>query len=217
MNNLRMRQQVLVGAAGAVLAAIVIALLATLWNRVSDPDVVQLLQQLIFKAPDVPQGAIVAFELQECPKGWSPFEQGSGRFIVGVGKNSDGAEYLLPYIKGQPTHQMGGKEFVTLESMNMPAHTHNVTEEGHTHRALTTKHETKKGKVENHASSQGFPMSDAHKRFRTTDRDWYGEQYKVDASAITTAKSGVSIKNTGEGTPIDIRPPYIALHLCRKS
>lgn len=36
--------------------------------------------------PPLPSGAIVAFDLEECPDGWEEFKPADGRFLVGVGR-----------------------------------------------------------------------------------------------------------------------------------
>ena len=157
------------------------------------------------------------FELSKCPDGWAKFDKGSGRFIVGVGSNDQGTQYKLPYEEGEPKHEMGGSDSITLDLSHMPKHGHRVIDPSHTHTGLTTKHEGKRGHGPlDDAGSQGYPAGDRHMRFRTTDRDWYNQQYRLDPSAIMNAPTNIQIAEVGMGAPLDIRPSYIALQFCKK-
>ncbi|MBZ9673971.1 DUF3352 domain-containing protein [Mesorhizobium sp. ES1-3] len=50
----------------------------------------------------VPAGAIMAFDLSDtCPDGWAPFNDVSGRFIVGSGKGTDLTEHVFRNIGGR--------------------------------------------------------------------------------------------------------------------
>lgn len=64
----------------------------------------------------VPRGAVIAFNLSECPEGWLPYQPAFGRVIVGSG-NGDG---LSPRKLGEK----GGKENHTLSIAEMPSHSH---------------------------------------------------------------------------------------------
>lgn len=69
----------------------------------------------------VPSGAVMAFDRHDgCPVGWSNFDAGMGRMIVGV----DGGKYRLPYEAGEPVYVTGGSETHKLTVEEMPAHSH---------------------------------------------------------------------------------------------
>jgi hypothetical protein len=65
----------------------------------------------------IPSGAVLPFDLQSCPDGWSPFDAGQGRFIVGAG-SAGGQSYALG--------QTGGEAFHKLTVAEMPSHQHGV-------------------------------------------------------------------------------------------
>ncbi|MCV9964540.1 hypothetical protein OIU34_21860 [Pararhizobium sp. BT-229] len=64
----------------------------------------------------VPKGAVMAFNLEQCPNGWSPFSAVSGRVIVGSGKAGTLSERKLG--------DQGGEEKHTLSIEEMPSHNH---------------------------------------------------------------------------------------------
>lgn len=47
-------------------------------------------QKAAAAVPDVPSGAVVAFNREKCPAGWSEFPPASGRVIRGTGDSGDG-------------------------------------------------------------------------------------------------------------------------------
>jgi hypothetical protein len=63
----------------------------------------------------VPPGAVMAFDLDQCPAGWTPFAAAAGRAVVGV----DGT---------RPRGTQAGAEQVALTIRELPehAHTHNI-------------------------------------------------------------------------------------------
>jgi len=65
-----------------------------------------------------PSGAVIPFDLDQCPVGWEEFGQAKGRVVVG----SDGSENGLTDRK---RGDWGGAEEHKLEIDEMPAHSHN--------------------------------------------------------------------------------------------
>ena len=122
----------------------------------------------------IPQGAVLAFDDGECPSGWSPYERGVGRMIVGVGPANGLTERHL--------RQTGGREVITLEVSQLPSHRHTMGV----------------------GTSDTTTMTPVQPRLVHLLSDQYN-------------KSGVpSTGYDGEGMPIEIMPPWIALTLCRK-
>ena len=75
-------------------------------------------------AAAIPLGAIVAFNRTErdpCPDGWSLYEEGKGRFIVGAGHQIDAGGNGVTFLSAGKT---GGEEQVTLTIGEMPIHQH---------------------------------------------------------------------------------------------
>ena len=81
------------GAAGAILAAAILALLETITGW---------LGRLV--APTVPEGSVIAFDRSDldqdtCPTGWKPFKESRGRMIVGAG------DAKISECQADPTHR----------------------------------------------------------------------------------------------------------------
>lgn len=69
-----MLKQVVVGAAGALVATLTIFVISQILNLLT-----------IYVGPNVPDGAVVSFELDSCPEelGWYEYTQAQGMFIRG--------------------------------------------------------------------------------------------------------------------------------------
>ena len=77
-----------------------------------------LFAAMVFGSPvhAVPSGAIVAFDLEDCPNGWSSYGRAKGRMIIGAGIGKD----LTPRKLGAT----GGREKVKLKIEHLPPHQH---------------------------------------------------------------------------------------------
>jgi len=70
----------------------------------------------------VPTGAVMAFDLPQCPPGWGDFAPLAGRVVVGAGSgNRDQADKLLT---ARTLDDFGGEETHVLTIDEMPKHTH---------------------------------------------------------------------------------------------
>ena len=79
----------------------------------------------------VPEGAVLAFNRQECPNSWTAYDDGEGRFIVGVGAHT----LHNAYGNKVPTKELGeksGEDRVLLEIDHMPNHFHYNPTQGST-------------------------------------------------------------------------------------
>ena len=61
----------------------------------------------------VPAGAIMAIDGSECPTGWTAFESGRDRFIVGAGTT-------------HAYRQLGGSETALIQERHSPPHRHEI-------------------------------------------------------------------------------------------
>lgn len=68
----------------------------------------------------VPSGAVMPFDLDTCPTGWTPLTPASGKVIVGAGG-------------GLKVGATVGADSVALTEAQMPAHKHTITDPGHAH------------------------------------------------------------------------------------
>lgn len=99
--NTIMWRNIVIGAAGAVMAVIVLTVAETLWGWMS-----------VVLVPPVPSGAVVAFD-GKCPEdGWETYQLGAGRFLLGADKK-------------RALHDTDGYETHTLTVAEMPTHNHN--------------------------------------------------------------------------------------------
>lgn len=74
----------------------------------------------------VPKGAVMAFNLEECPKGWSSFDNLNGRVVVGSGTGSSG-------LTDRTLGEQGGEEKHILLQSELTPHSHVYTFTDHTH------------------------------------------------------------------------------------
>lgn len=83
-------------------------------------------ENLLLKREIVPDGAVIAFDRRDgCPRGWSQFNAGISRVIVGAGKPrslpSGGVDTVL---SAREFNEAGGEETVRLTLDQMPTHDH---------------------------------------------------------------------------------------------
>ena len=104
------------------------------------------------------------------------------RFIVGAGS-------------GYNPNNFGGNDNVTLSVAQLPAHSHGVTDPGHTH---TYTVRLNNARVDN---DEGHQRTDTPNTTNTTNSN----------------TTGISINNTGGGQAVDIRPKYYALCFIMKT
>ncbi len=117
-----MLERITTGAAGAVVAVLIISALTKFTDWIS-----------VFFEPAVPDGAVIAF-LHPCKDidGWEDYADGAGKFLLGVGKGvlrpqgphkplSSPSEVSLSEIK---LGDQGGQETHTLTIPEMPVHNH---------------------------------------------------------------------------------------------
>jgi hypothetical protein len=139
----------------------------------------------------VPGGAVLAFDLDACPPGWAEMTSAQGRTIIGTRPEAAPGQSRL---RGQT----GGAETVTLTQAQLPAHSHPVTDPGHTH-------------PPHGATFIGGGAAD----FGPANVATTGASFAL-SSRTGAAMTGVMIGNTGEGQSVGIMPPYLALLYCRK-
>jgi hypothetical protein len=76
----------------------------------------------LLKKVALPKGAILAFKRTECPDGWKAFQEGSGRFLVGIG-NASG-------LRTKNLLEIGGEDEHVLIIDEIPNHKHETVEAG---------------------------------------------------------------------------------------
>ena len=157
----------------------------------------------------VPQGAIIMWSgaTNNIPPGWSLCDgtvavklDGTGsftkpdlreRFIVGAGGNNPSVS-----SSGYGSNANGGKTQHTLSEQEMPSHTHQVNDPGHSHP---------------YTFRGGYNVD-------VTKQNGYKDQFAntIYNSNTSNAVTGITLSNTGGGflgytVPFSILPPYYAL------
>lgn len=142
----------------------------------------------------IPSGAVLAFDRETCPEGFSRLDgadgrpDGRGRFIVGAGET---------LVRGD----VGGASEVALAIENLPPLDIPVT-----------------GTVELRAGAGIGVTPAASGAYLASDTV---EDTIYSPGAATVPMAGDSIEHAlsvqlGEGTPVSVVPPYLALIHCRK-
>ncbi len=184
-----------------IVAAVLLASLAAVGQLVTDGGLVSVLggatKSDLESVSPVPVGAVIAFDRPNgCPKGWSDFAVGQSRMIVGATfkESLPNDENRLSAYKYRQT---GGREQHTLRIEEMPRHTHEVNDPGHSHRV-----------------SGGFSAKDRDNQpgggELTNGSLARGNHYSQ------KSPTSLSIKHRGDGKPHSIMPPHIALYFCKR-
>lgn len=140
----------------------------------------------------VPSGAVVAFARKsECPDGWSPYLQGAGRVIVGVGAGN--FDRFGNSLTSRKFEEPGGGEAVTLTEPQMPGHDHRVGIK----------------MAVNPDANHGWGVINSRQNSgaRHLDRVF---------TKSGTEPHMLEVGSTGSSQPHNNMPPYIALYFCKK-
>lgn len=114
-----------------------------------------------------------------------------GRTMIGAGDVALGA--------------LGGSATITLAVEQLPAHSHTVTDPGHSHTV------TDPGHV--HASIIIDPDAAEAAAGTPVDSVTPGDtESAVTGVSVEAAETGIAVEDTGDGEPIDILPPYLAIN-----
>lgn len=160
---------------------------------------------------EFPSGAVVAFA-KACPtdQGWSEYEHGFGRVIVGAGKPNAKQYQISSYPYWQPGHlpkrndnrvkltdyepeEAGGEERVVIITDEMPEHVHGL--------GVVNLDDVTARSFEEQAGGVDIP--------------WYLDGSSgLEEGLEETAN--VIMKNAGGSAPHNNMPPYIALYFCKK-
>lgn len=68
------------------------------------------------QGPELPSGAVVAFDLKECPEGWDDFKPAAGRFLVGVGRLIEDDHPRFRFRLGETGGTMTHRHFERAEN-----------------------------------------------------------------------------------------------------
>lgn len=151
----------------------------------------------ISASPGVPSGAVMAFDLNSCPSGWSAMSTAQGRFIVGTGGG---------YSRGNT----GGANTVALTVAQMPSHTHSVDPPA-TNTSVAGNHRHSIINNTNVHAASGVGSGSSWMGTTGSNTGYAGEHtHSVDIPAFNSGSAG-------SGQAHENRPPYLALLYCRKN
>ncbi len=143
----------------------------------------------------VPRGAVMYFDLPECPPGYRPFAPGNGRYVVGVHPQG-----TLGGLAGQP---LGDREDRPVgqhsHAASQDAHSHQVNDPGHVHRVGTSNSDDCCGSVD------WGNRHNAHEVI--SDRAWTG---------ITLGGAQPAVHVQAAGAVPGTNAPYVQLRMCVK-
>lgn len=142
----------------------------------------------------VPSGAVVPFDRDACPPGWTEYQPARGRAIVGV--NPAGGE-LRALARGD----LLGAEQHALTEAELAAHTHSGTTGSGNPLAYRVVYQIGTGTAANHVMGWG---SGAYKDFQDTEYSLRNHTHDF----VTNS--------TGSAAPFALHQPSVALLYCRK-
>ncbi|CAN7647698.1 hypothetical protein ASC89_20705 [Devosia sp. Root413D1] len=131
----------------------------------------------------VPGGAVMAFDLEQCPAGWGRFEPAVARRIVGAGE-ADGVDDRGANLSSYVLGQTGGAEATTLSVDQLPPHSFSISV------------------------------------VQDTSNNYFNGDYAMTKVVGTppAPPNGTLIKSDtiGNGAPVSVRDPFVALTYCVK-
>ncbi|MCL6286207.1 hypothetical protein M3P21_22200 [Ruegeria sp. 2012CJ41-6] len=140
----------------------------------------------------LPRGLVAAFDSNEgCPLGWSVFEDGGGRTIVGAGEHRNEGENGRRLLT-HPVGQTGGAELHVLTLNEMPSHRHEVV--------------WINSRGDQSVSLNGSSVDVAN------DDQFHIASFREGGQA----NRNVGTTAVGGSAPHNNMPPYIALYFCKK-
>ena len=151
----------------------------------------------------VPKGAVMAFNRNDCPNGWSEFIQARSRFVIGVGHGSGLTERKL--------NDVLGAEKYTLTEAQLPIHAHlpgslAITTASGSHSHIP-------------AGAYYIGVGVGGDAMMSTSGPKGPHNTMADGSGVhthpSTSFSGATAL-TGGNQPFDVVPPFVALLFCQK-
>lgn len=139
---------------------------------------------------ELPSGTVLPFNLSSCPSGWSPFTDGAGRVILGVGNSNTGSGSTAS--TNHTLGQKGGQEAIVQTLEQMASHNHTI-------------------------NNNGNYLVNA---FGNTGKNYCSGgtcQQNVDIPWDNPNTSSPSIGATGNAEAMNMLNPYIALLYCVKN
>ena len=106
----------------------------------------------------------------------------------------------------------GGTSTQTLVTGNLPSHTHEVTDPGHIH-SINDEGHIHKTVATDDGGRNDFTTSQGGQTYK---QNGYDTESATTGISIVSAKTGVSIGYTGNGTAFDIMPPYLLINYIMK-
>ena len=159
-------------------------------------EVENLKDQLANQAPDVPSGAVMAFESENCPDGWTRYEKADGRFIMGTE-----AKWFDPFIRKQVSNigSTWGNWNIQLTIDQLPSHYFYIA-----WKYVDNNHDY---------------FWNSRSPYLTTKRkaDSVDSNYWYDLNGTRNTPEYFKTNTIWNGNAINIQNPYIKLLYCKKN
>lgn len=146
----------------------------------------------------VPAGAVMAFDLDACPAGWSELAGARGRAIVGVNPAAAGG------ISARQRGAAFGAESITLAATQLPPHAHSGTT------AVGAEAIPGATNAYRDYNTNGCGQSAVGYAYRS-DQNCYGH------SAFDHTHAFATDNGPGTSQPVSVMQPSLALLYCKKS
>lgn len=158
-------------------------------------DVPKIVKSYIYTAP----GAVVAYALEQCPRGWRDYKKASGRTIIGVGESQG--------LTKRSLNDIGGEEAHVLTESELASHAHEGVSNGGNIASYRV--------VDPLNRESGFHTAANHVQ------GWKGGQNFFDANDANYPLAGHThnfVTNAkGGNVPHNNMQPYVALRYCIKN
>lgn len=135
----------------------------------------------------VPPGAVAAFDLKDgCPAGWTAYDKGAGRFIIGAASRKE-----LDKIPGPFARDARGAD-ISERSFDVP------------------------GGEQQHMLTLAEMPSHSHRLYRNDGSGGNGLYPSSEKMGSNAPQNVADTLPSGGGQAHNIMPPYVALWLCKK-
>ena len=177
-------------------------------------NVNMLVQPLVDNAGSIiPTSSIMIYGGTVAPNGWlfcdgTPYDPSTYPelfSVIGYSFGQVGLSFLVPDMRDRSPvgagisfgiGNSGGSATTNLSVDNMPAHSHQINDPGHTH-------SMNQGPGQQSAVALDYQNA-------ANGVDAYVAQWGSHTHGIYASHTGISVGNTGNGTPVSIRNPYVA-------
>jgi hypothetical protein len=161
------------------------------------------------QAAGIPAGAVMFFDLTECPPGWSELEDAQGRYLVGLQDNVSLGATVGTSLADRENRPVGQHS----HDINDGGHAHDVVDPGHSHTVNDPKHShTIDDPGHSHQINNVYVNEPDHKHI--TDACVVGsscEQYKAKSVTAPSKTTGITIDPVETGITVGTNTTSVSI------